>query len=256
MSDKLQVLVYCQTGKKNAMYTIRTQRIVPKFGMVVNDHYVRNVAASEELAETKALAYAEGLQARMGDDVVVSYIGLDDGIIKRRGKLSAYDTIAIEKIEDGIFPFGKLANTKIEDADDGYILWAADQMKKPDLKPVMVALATVAAGIATERGLYAKREARKVELQEIEAKSNFVGNIGERREFEGKLISVFGKKYSEEQPDIMFYINKILVGDDIVVYVGNRLGDRDTTIKMKATIKEHSVYKDVKTTKVNRPKVL
>jgi len=250
----LTVLVYCVTGAKNAMYTIRTQRIVPDFGMVVNDHYVCNVAATEEKAEEKALAYCERMRERMGDGVEIEYIGIDEGIIKRRGKMSAADTIAVEKVEEGIFPFGKHKDTKIADAPDGYIIWLADQMKDATLKPVMAALAAIAYNIAIERGLFVKREARKAEIQNIEANSNFIGEIGKRMEFEGKIMTVFGKKYDDDQ--IAFWINKILVGNDIVVYVGNKLGERDEVIKMKATIKEHSVYKDVKTTKVNRPKVL
>lgn len=256
MTDKLTVLVYCVTGAKNAMYTIRTQRVIPNFNMVCNDHYVCNVAATEEKAEEKALAYCARMQERMGDGVVVEYIGIDDGIIKRRGKMSAADTIAIEKVEDGIFPWGKHKDTKIADAPDGYIIWLADQMKDATLKPVMAAMAAIAYNIAIERGLFAAREARKAEREEMEAKSNFVGTIGERRVFEGELVSVFGVRYDPADRDIAYYVNKIKVGDDLIVYVGNGLGERGDMLKIKATIKAHSEYKGMKTTKVNRPKVL
>ncbi|AGR48013.1 hypothetical protein PHIM7_293 [Sinorhizobium phage phiM7] len=254
---KMTVLVYCITGAKNAMYTIRTQRIIPGVMIACNDHYVCNVAATEEKAEEKALAYCARMQERMGDGVVVEYIGFDGGdIIKRRGKLSAYDTQAIEDIEAGEFPFGKHKGEKIVDAPDGYITWLADQMNNPALKPVMAALAAVAYGVAIERGLFAKREARKLELQEMEAKSNFVGTIGERREFEGELISVFGIKNDPSDMGVAYYVNKIKMGDDIIVYAGNKLGERGDTLKIKATIKAHKEYKGAKTTKVNRPKVL
>jgi uncharacterized protein (DUF3820 family) len=257
MSDaqKMTVLVYCQTGKKNAMYTIRTQRIVPGIGIAVNDHYVCNVAATEEKAEAKALAYCERMQERMGDSVIVSYVGLDDGIIKRRGKMSAFDTQSIEAIEAGEMPFGKHKGEKIADVPDGYIIWLADQMKDATLKPVMAALASVAYNVAIERGLFAAREARKVELQEMEAKSNFVGTIGERRVFEGELVSVWGKKFDDSN-DIAYYVNKIKMGDDLIVYAGNKLGERGEMLKIKATIKAHSEYNGAKTTKVNRPKAL
>lgn len=254
----LVIDIYVGTGAKNAMYTLRTSR-----SMSGNNHhsytdsYIRNLAATEELADQKAFEYFEVVKSRFADqkDVTVLYSGVCEQADKRRGKLSIQDTRAIETVETGVFPFGKHKDTKIADAPDGYILWLADMQKNiEELRPVMAALASIASGIAVERGLYAKREAARAEQHEKELKSTFVGAVGERREFEGEVMQVFAKKYDDDQ--IAYYVNRILIGDDIIVYAGNKLGEKGDKLKIKATIKGHNEYKGVKTTQVNRPKVL
>lgn len=47
----------------------------------------------------------------------------------------------------------------------------------------------------------------------------------------------------------------MLINDkDILTYIGNsRLGDKEEDIQFKATIKDFSTYKDVKTTLISRP---
>ena len=43
---------------------------------------------------------------------------------------------------------------------------------------------------------------------------------------------------------------------NVFVYWGNKLGNKGDVISLKATIKSHDVYKGVKQTIINRPKVI
>lgn len=48
-------------------------------------------------------------------------------------------------------------------------------------------------------------------------------------------------------------MNKILVGDNVVIYFGKELGKPGEDITIKATVKAHQEYKGIKQTIVNRP---
>mgnify|MGYP003560848152 CR=1 FL=1 len=160
----------------------------------------------------------------------------------------------IEAIEAGMFPFGKHKNTKIAEAPEGYLCFFADKLATDlDADAVSVALYAACAGAAFELGYIAKRDAARAERRALDEQSEFIGIVGERREFTGTVVSQF-EKTSDYAPT--FWINKVRVGTDLVCYVGNKLGDRDQVITFKATIKKHDEYKGIKSTQVNRPKLV
>lgn len=251
---------YISTGAKNAMHTLRSRRdcagLNPAF---MPDFYIRNLAVDVETAQAKAIAYFDAWKERVGDnrkDFILSLeIEPEYDITKRRGRLSANDTRSIEDIENGFFPFGKHAGSKIVDGPDNYVLFFADKMQTIDAdeNPVMSAFAAACLGVALEKGLIAKRDAARAERAELDAQSQFIGTIGERREFTGEIVTSFEK---QNEFTGNYWITKIRVGTDLVTYVGNELGERGATITFKATIKKHDEYKGVKSTKVNRPKVV
>lgn len=244
---------YISTGAKNAMHTLRMSRMNTDI-QFVRDSYIKNLAVDVETAQEKATAFFKDWIERVGgstDDFVLELDVVPEYDIKlRRGKLSAKETQWIEDIEDGIFPFGKHNGTKIVDAPDSYILFFADKAKDEEQNPVMHALTAICMGIASERGLFAKREIAKQERAEKDALSNFVGNVGDRQMFKGEIVSKF---YNEDQG---FYVTKIRQGDDLICYVGQSIGERNTVVEFKATIKKHSEYKGIKSTQVNRPKLV
>jgi len=174
---------YISTGALDARFTLRHTRSSGHFYV---DSYVRNLADSEDLAESKALAYYEAFKERVGcPGVSFSFDGFEtDQLRQRRGKLSVRDTESIKKIEAGKFPFGKYSGQDINNADDSYILYWVDQGAKTD-SVIISALASVCLNIAMERDLLAKREAAKIEQLEQDLKSNFVGELGQRMVFFG-----------------------------------------------------------------------
>lgn len=250
---------YVSTGAKNAMYTLRCRRDVvgsPDLGAFMPDYYLCNLAAEEERAVVKAREYVDAMRGRMGEreGFSITFIGCPDSeTFKRRGKLSVRDTHNIEQIEAGMFPFGKHAGKRISDAPDSYVLFFADKSSGEN-DVVMGALAAACMGIALEKGLVAKRELVRAERAEQDAKSAFIGTIGDRREFVGELFMAFERR-NECGPST--WINKIRVGDDIVTYIGSKaLGEAGTRVEFKATVKRHDEYKGVRTTVVSRPAAL
>lgn len=246
---------YISTGAKNAMYTLRSVRRMhgmnPEF---MPDHYIRNLAADLEKAEQKAAEYVDAYRERVGEtegfSIILSF-GADNAIYARRGKLSVNDTRMIETIEAGISPFGKHAGEKIDDLPESYILFFADKYGHTE-KPVMEVFAAACLGVALERGYIAKRDERRDEQRKKDLLSNFVGEIGVRQTFEGVVESVFYKETFEGG----YYINKVRCGDDLVMYFGNKLGEKGESLKFKGTVKNHCEYEEVKSTQINRPKVI
>lgn len=252
---------YISTGKKNAMYTLRLNRIstgMPAgFGSFEPDFYICTLAADRERAVEKARTYFEAMHERCPDSEGFRMVFSDEPeyeVTRRRGRLSVAETRMIEDIEAGVFPFGKNKGTRIEAAADSYILFFADKAKDSELTFVAGALASVCMGIALERGLIAKREAARAERAEIDSKSNYIGAVGERREFTGTVISAFEKGFMHAgEFHLEYVITKVRCGDDIVAYVGKKIAAVNDVISFKATVKKHSEYNGVKSTQVNRP---
>ena len=253
--SKSTITYYISTGAKNAMYTLRMSRELVGEGMYnCVDFYVCTLAAHLDRAVAKAEAYFEALKDRVQDIELCTdpeYVAT-----VRRGKLSVKDTKQIEMIEEGFFPFGKMAGQRIDSAPDSYLLYFADMAKKTPEGAVICALIAACTGVALERGAIAKREAKREEQRTIDLQSEFVGEIGKRQEFEGTPVL----SLQNPQPFDNFgayWINKIRCGNDLVTYIGSKsLGQVGTQIKMKATVKKHSIYSGVKSTEVSRPAII
>jgi len=250
---------YISTGAKNAMFTLRCSRalsnsVLPE--IYGHDFYIRNLAATEELAAAKAVEWVEAFKQRVGDDedrVIIFDPIPEHDIQARRGKLSAADTRMIETIEAGIAPFGKHNGAPIIDLPESYILFFADKSHEVT-RPVMMAFSAACLGVALEKGYIALRDERKAKRLEEDKKSNFVGEEGQRMQFSGVVESSFYKEPQDSYSD-GYHINKIRCGDDIVMYFGKQLGQRGQNIVLTGTIKRHSEYNGIKSTQINRPKV-
>lgn len=93
----------------------------------------------------------------------------------------------------------------------------------------------------------AEAAARKAEEA---AKAQWVGTVGERREFE---LTVAFRTSFETQYGIMHVHSMRDAAGNVVVYKGAQIGEKGEKLKIKATVKEHAVYKDLKQTVVSRP---
>lgn len=240
----MQHIFYISTGAKNARYTLRHQRFAPG-AYVVPDSFICVLADDLDRAAEKATDYFNRVKDRFEGAILETTPDYEIG--KRRGKLSLKATRNIEKIEAGFFPFGKHAGTEIVSAPDSYILYWADQSNKAvDL--VVIALASICMGIAMERDLIQKRQDKKDERIFVQVCSQFEGEVGERREFEGV---VFGQFYNDQYG---FYNTQILLDNgNIVSYAGNKLGERGERLNFDARIHSHGDYNGCRSTKVKRP---
>lgn len=99
----------------------------------------------------------------------------------------------------------------------------------------------------------AKRDADRAErLAADRATSGFVGEVGERREWELTVE----KTFSFETQFGATYINICRDADqNVIVYKGSNGWDRGAVIKCKATVKAHDVRDGVSQTLIARPKV-
>jgi len=260
----IKQVYYIGTGAKSAMWTLRmTRQSDDAFAnQFVPDVYLCNLASADlddnglDRAIEKAKAYADAMRERIGetDDFKVVFGGVwDDAVNVRRGKLSVRDTHNIEVIEAGSFPFGKHAGTKIAAAPDGYVLFFADKLPHAT-DAVSYALAAACAGVALEKGLIAKREAARTERRELDEKSSWVGQIGERMTFTGEIVSYVFKAGSVHYVDNYEYTTVRTPEGDLVSWYNNKLGERGETVTFKATVKKHLDKDGILSTRVNRPK--
>ncbi len=240
----MQHIFYISTGAKNARYTLRHQRYAPG-SFVTPDSFICILADDIDRAAAKARDYFDRIKDRFENAVLVDEPDCEIG--KRRGKLSLKATKNIEKIEAGLFPFGKHAMTQIVDAPDSYILYWADQSNTA-IDLVIIALSSICMGIAMDRDLIQQRQDKRDMRKFTQVCSQHEGAIGERREFEGIVFSQF---YNQE---FGFYNTLILLDNgNIVSYAGNKMGERGERIRFVARIQSHGDYKGCRTTKVKRP---
>lgn len=247
-------MFFISTGSQNVYYTLRSTTINEEAGIHCNDYYICNLSIDVDTAIEKAKAYVDAYRDRVGEtsEFKVEFGGVWDAhVIARHKGLTAKESNDIETVWDGLFPFGKHRGEYIAKAPDSYVLFWAD---KNDTSPVVAALSSACLGVAIERGLIAKRDEERAAQKAQDMMSNFIGEVGQRITFEGEVVSVFEKedRYSGD----IFYINKIRVGDDLVTYIGKKLANKGDNVSFKATIKDHHEYEGVKSTKVNRPKMI
>lgn len=252
VSKKTTVRYYIDSGKLNAMYTLRRRNIAD--GVFV-DSYICNLSTDPDKAEAKAKEYFDRVTARFTDveSIFAGYADFELG--QRRGKLSVIDTARIEEIEAGRFPFGKHAGKKFSDVGASYVLFFADMVGKSDNGPVTDALSAACLGYALDHGYIAARDQQRAERKEEDLKSEWVGEVGARLVFEGKIV--FTQLKIDSWDLSSYYITKIRQGDDLITYIGSKdLGEKGTLLKFKATVKKHDIYQDIKTTVVNRPAIV
>lgn len=243
----MQHIFYISTGAKNARYTLRHQRFAPG-AYVTPDSFICVLADDIDRAAEKARDYFDRVKDRFENAILVEEPDYEIG--KRRGKLSLKATRQIEKVEAGLFPFGKYNGTVIVDAPDSYILYWADQSSKQDMsaQPVLNALASICMGLAMDRDLIAKRQEKRDTHLFVKLCSQFEGTVGERRNFEGV---VFAQYYNDEYG---FYNTQVLLDNgNIVSYAGNKLGERGERLNFDARIHSHGDYNGCRSTKVKRP---
>lgn len=117
-----------------------------------------------------------------------------------------------------------------------------------------------------EYGLYTKKETEETELQRLRRTSQFLGEVGERREFE---VTV-GRSFTTQTDFGTCYIQQFTTTDGcrLTTFSSNQFGKWETNaetgaikfvpygeeevIKIVGTVKRHQVYKEIKQTILSR----
>jgi hypothetical protein len=257
-ATKIIQTYYVSTGKKNAMYTLRFRRdYIGQPGYMFDlmpDHYVCNLAADMDRAMEKGAEFVEAFRERVGetDDfkIVFDDAGADREIYKRRGKLSVKETIQVEMVETGVFPFGAHRGKSVNEVPDFYILYWADKAGQSDLEPVILAIVGMCQGVAIEKGLIAKRQAVREARHALDLQSKHIGTLNKRQDFTGVLEYLSGPN---DGTFGVWHTNKVRCGNDLVVYFGAPLGKQGETVSFRATVVKHEEFQGVKSTQVKRP---
>lgn len=102
--------------------------------------------------------------------------------------------------------------------------------------------------IATENA--AQRDERMAARRAADLKSQHIGTVGERREFEITCYKTleFNGRFG------VTYLNICKQGDDVVIYKGSNAFKQGEVIRVKATIKAHDEREGIKQTIISRPK--
>lgn len=261
-------IYYIGTGAKSAMFTLRmTRRSDDAFAnMFVPDNYLCNLAAATdeetgdgaERAIEKARAYVETMRERIGetDDFKIEFGGIwEDACNVRRGKLSVRDTHNMEIIEAGKFPFGKHAGKRIDEVDGGYVCFFADKIATAN-EPVAYALAAACMAVAMQQGHIVARDAARAERARLDALSVHFGTEKERVTITGEIVSYYVNEPTTAYDNGYTRTTVRTTDGNLVDWYNNDMGARGDLITFKATIKAHNKYKGIKTTRVNRPKLI
>lgn len=248
---------YISTGAKNAMFTLR--RVVQSAGegfFYESDNYICNLSTDIENANYKASLYAAEMNLRGVAGVFLQ--DFDISVYKRKGKLSVKDTQSLEMIEAGLFPFGKHYGSSIESAPVGYIMYWAEMNVSND-SVVTSALKSACLAVAFDKGYIALKEQAIKDRETKNALSKLIGAVGDKIEFSAVIETVITSEVSYSYYSTTTNYFHVMRTDEgnVVVYSGSKcLGEKGETVKVKATVKEHSEYKGTKTTKILRPKLV
>lgn len=238
------VQYYISSGAKNAM---RTLRRFTSSDTYYNDEYICNLARDYDVALEKA----KGIVGK-------NPISADMFELNGWGEktLPRWETDAVNAIKMGKMPFGKHAGKDLAEIakDKGYVKFWVEQNAGNMASTMLIQSFT---DIANENGYFDEweKEAEEAEKKELERQVNskHFGEIGERIEFDVKCLMVlsfeghFGLSY--------FNICETRTGES-VIYKGSNCWTKDHCYKVRATIKEHEVYKGVRQTVISRPAIL
>lgn len=206
---QVHTTVYIDSGRKNAMYTLRQSRTG---GMHHIDMYLHNLSNDPVKAEAKARAWFDRVYADRVDPSLYHFEGFADFELNEWGGPNQWEREAIHMItEDGIIPFGKNKGEKIADLEDSYIMWWS---KQDSDKLVGQALIEIMKLIAEERGLYEKERKEKADREANRLRTQATADVpitDERIQITGEVVGIkMVEGYGWNAPDVM----KIIVLDD------------------------------------------
>lgn len=104
-----------------------------------------------------------------------------------------------------------------------------------------------------------KQAELNAKIADDNSKSEFVGVLKGRQDFELTIVAVielepYQVAYNTWTCNTLF--SMVDANENKIVYIGTAdLGSKGDTVNLKATVKEHTVYRGAKQTKINRPTI-
>ena len=250
----LKIIFYIATGAKDVYYTLN--KIVQDGVVVVSHNYVQNLAMEEDEAVEKAERFAERLR-NAGLDCV--FDGTVDGETygKLGTNLSVEDHFKMEKIKQGLMPFGMHRNKPFNELPQDYMLWAISKFQSStNAVENSLAFAILASAIDNN---YLKDGDDILEcLTDFNiknSKSEYIGEQGQRLDLECLIVSSSAYYDEHYRQEVHSFLLK--QGENMISYSGTKdLGSKGDTVKLKATIKKTYESKGVKYSQVTRPIIL
>lgn len=262
------IIFYISTGGNNIMYTLRRITVL-KDGRE-SDSYVKNLSTESDKAIIHATEYyskfesvIKGVFPVLLDDQIKTNPLLEWG----DGKLTASDMYKIKSLLNGVILFGKHHGKRIQDIPNDYLCWVCGSCKKNSLdgkqNKVSELFANIALAELIDRGFiktYHQLENYLSEVKEkkhkLEMLSDHIGEVKERIELT-ELTIVYCKYEWDHIYNQKRYFFKLKQDNNVLTYSGTiDLGDEKSKINIKATIKDHKLYNEIKTTVISRPIVL
>lgn len=163
-------------------------------------------------------------------------------------------------IESGFMPYGAHENLAINTISTAYLSSCIKQLTKTTQQSAKRIASQALASLAL-RGELNQEDVCSFVLSNASAKkemnqiSQFVGAVKQRIE----LIAVieFVKEEMNNHRGRMQYFYKLRAGANSIMYSGSSKLESDKgLVKFKATVKEHHLFKGIRTTVVERPKLI
>ena len=260
---QLEAIFEIVSGKGNGIYTLRQFDRYDMNGCPVTS-YVKNLSRNAFVAFEKAKQHiiSEGLDPA-GDVNGVPVLSFDPDHVSSLDTWGECDPVRMEKlrmVSRGVMPWGKHFGERLVNVPISYI---ADWVLAHDLETVRsdTILEKIRLFVSEFRAAefkeYVENHNREIAerdkaLQEKRDRSQHIGEVGQRIEIEASITFVKGF-------DGFYGVTFVNVLEDaagnVFVYRGNELGDKGDQISLKATVKEHGEYNNVKQTVISRPKV-
>lgn len=99
------------------------------------------------------------------------------------------------------------------------------------------------------------REQKRAEKQSLNANKSYVGNVGERLDIDISTVECI-TSFPTDYGMMRIYRFESVSGDTLIWKTSNFIEYTDKVKKIKATIKNHSEYREEKQTEINRVKII
>lgn len=267
-NDIGSVVFYISTGGNGIVYTLRRITIL-KDG-IEKDTYVKNLSVDKVKAINSAKEYISKFENIVkgifsiffNDEIKITQLS-EWGY----GKTTPSDMYKIKSLLNGVVLFGKHYGKSLKDIPDDYLCWVCDSYRKNFIKDSSNKVSEIFSSIALseliDRGFiksYEQLEDYLIKIQEskhqAELLSNHIGDVKKRIELTDLKIeycrSEWDQVYNQQR-----YFFKLKRGSNVLTYSGTiDLGEENSNISIKATIKNHKYHNNIKTTVISRPVIL
>lgn len=231
-------------------------------GSNVDDVHIINLGLALRTAKVSAKTIVNKIVSLLNQDLMK--IELEDAIRSstRSSKLksSLNSNHDIDLLELDLMPYGAHKGEPVEGVGSAYLSSCITQVSKTPQADAKK-LAACALGVLALRGDLTEEDVctfflrNALAKKEMNKSSEFIGTVKDRLEF--NAIIEFEKSEMNDHRGRMQYFYKLRFGNDSMLYSGStKLASKGGIVRFKATVKEHHLFKGIKTTVVERPRII